>query len=203
MNDTIEFNKKCIPASEYVVLKVIDRRDTFKIGGLLMPASAFSNERLGFYQVLDLGKKAAEEYGLKVGDYVVADRLAQCYKTRPIAVMKYVNIIAKTDSENLTFSPLRNMVFVQDNPNKTTNVGGFLVTNYKKQLNIGEVVAMNIDPDIEVPFKVGDNVMLSKGGDSFQIGTQHVFIFKHDMIVCKVEDETDENVAIKKETNNE
>lgn len=187
MSDTIEFNEKCIPAPEYVILNVIDRHDKFNVEGLVLPTSAYQNERLGFYQIIDIGRVAAEEYGLKVGDYVVADRLAQCYKTRPVAVMKYTNIIAKTDSENKTFSPLRNMVFVKDYANRTTDVGGFLVTNYKKQLNIGEVVAMNVDDDVEVPFKKGDFVMLSKGGDSFHIGMEHVFIYRYDMIVCKVE----------------
>lgn len=191
MNDTIEFDKKCIPATEYVILKVINRNDSFEVGGLVLPSNSFSNERVGFYQVIDLGKKAAEEYGLKIGDYVVADRLAQCYKTRPVAVMKYTNIIAKTDKDNLTFSPLRNMVFVKDDPHVATDVGGFLVNNYKKQLNIGEVVAMNLDADIDVPFKVGDNVMLSKAGDAFQIGTMNIFIYKYDMIVCKVVTEND------------
>ena len=189
MSDTIEFNKKCVPAREYVVLRVIDRNDSFDVGGILLPSQAFSNERVGFYQVVDLGETAKEEYGLKIGDYVVADRLAQCYKTRPIAVMKYTNIIAKTDEKNETFSPLRNMVFVKDDPHRATDVGGFLVNNYKKQLNIGEVVAMNVDEDISVPFKVGDNVMISKGGDAFQIGTTHIFIYKYDMIVCKVTEE--------------
>lgn len=187
MNDTIEFNEKCVPAPDYVVLRVIDRNDNFDIGGILMPSSSFSNERVGFYQVVDVGSNAAREYGLKIGDYVVADRLAQCYKTRPIAVMKYTNVIARTDEKNMTFSPLRNMVFVKDDPHKATDVGGILVNNYNKQLNIGEVVAMNVDKDIEVPFKVGDNVMISKGGDTFQIGTLHIFIYKYDMIVCKVE----------------
>lgn len=192
MSDTIEFNKKCVPAPEYVVLDVIDRNDKFQIGGLLLPTTTFSNERVGFYRIRELGKTAAEEYGLKVGDYVVADRLAQCYKTRPVAVMKYTNIIARTDSENKTFSPLRNMVFVQDDPHVATNVGGILVNNYKKQLNIGKVVAMNVDSDVEVPFKVGDDVMLCKGGDVFQIGTLRVFIYRYDMIVCKVEDSENE-----------
>jgi co-chaperonin GroES (HSP10) len=192
MNE-IEFNKKCIPSPEYVVLKVINRYDTMKVGEVLLPTSSFSNSRVGFYQVLAVGSTAEKYYGLKEGDYVVADRLAQCYKTKPIAVMKFTNIIAKTDSENKTFSPLKNMVFVKDNPNKTTNVGGFLVSNYDKQLNIGVVVAMNLDDDIEVPFKVGDQVMIAKGGDSFTIGTEHIFIYKHDMIVCKVEEDQNDN----------
>lgn len=184
---TINFNKKCIPSPEYVVLKVIDRQDTLKVGEVLLPNESYSNSRVGFYQVLAVGSTAAEYYGLKEGDYVVADRLAQCYKTKPIAVMKFTNVIAKTDAENKTFSPLKNMVFVKDNPNRTTNVGGFLVSNYDKQLNIGVVVSMNLDDDIEVPYKVGDHVMIAKGGDSFTIGTEHIFIYKHDMIVCRVD----------------
>ena len=192
MSDTIHFDRKCIPAPEYVILEVINRNDRFNVGGLVLPSSAYSNERLGFYRIIDVGKTAAEEYGLKEGDYVVADRLAQGYKTSPVAVMKYTNVIAKTDSENRTFSPLKNMVFVQDDPKKTTDVGGFLVTNYKKQLNIGKVVAMNVPEGVEVPFKVGDDVMLSKGGDSFHIGMEHVFIYRYDQIVCKVVDRNGE-----------
>ena len=188
MSDTIEFNRKCTPAPEYVILEVMDRHDSFNVEGLVLPQTAFQNERLGFYRIIDIGKTAAEEYGLEIGDYVVADRLAQCYKTKPVAVMKYTNIIAKTDEKNETFSPLRNMVFVEDNPSTTTNVGGFIVTNYKKQLNIGKVVAMNVDKDVDVPFKIGDDVMISKGGDSFQIGMRHVFIYRYDMIVCRVDD---------------
>jgi co-chaperonin GroES (HSP10) len=189
MSDTIEFSRKCIPAPEYVVLKVLDRHDRFDVGGLVLPSTAFSNERLGFYQVTDVGSVASEEYGLKAGDYVVADRLAQCYKTAPVAVMRYTNVIALTDAENRTFSPLKNMVFVEDRPNQTTDVGGILVSNYKKQLNIGKGVAMNVPEGVEVPFKVGDDVMLSKAGDSFHVGTAHVFIYRYDAIVCRVVEE--------------
>lgn len=188
MSATIEFDKKCTPAPEYVVLRVLNRNDDFNVGGILLSESCYANDRVAFYQVEDVGSKAFEEYGLVKGDYVVADRLAQCYQTAPIAVMKYVNVIAKTDKDNKTFSPLKNMVFVQDDADTTQNVGGVLINNYNKTLKIGKVVAMNISPDISVPYKVGDSVMLSKGGDSFQIGEHHVFIYKHDMIVCKVEE---------------
>lgn len=187
-NATIEFNKKCIPASEYVVLRVINRQDKMNLNGILIAESAYANDRLGFYQIEEVGKKAAEEYGLKKGDYVVADRLAQCYKTSPIAVMKYVNIIARTNEDNSQFSPLKNMVFVKDEKNTTQNVDGILLNNYSSQIRVGEVVAMNIDPEIEIPFKKGDKVMLSKGGDSFQVGSEHVYIYKYDMIVCKIEE---------------
>jgi len=188
MAATIQFDKKCTPAPEYVVLKVLNRNDEFNAGGILLAESCYSNDRVGFYQVEEVGSKAYEEYGLVKGDYVVADRLAQCYPTSPVAVMKYVNIIAKTNKDNSTFSPLKNMVFVQDDAETTQNVDGVLINNYNKSLHIGKVVAMNISEDITVPYKVGDNVMLSKGGDSFQVGDEHVFIYKHDTIVAKVED---------------
>ena len=191
MSGTIEFDKKCIPTSEYVVLRIINRNDKFNAGGIMLPQEVFSNDRLAFGKIEEVGKKAFEEYGIKSGDYVVFDRLATAYQTEPVAVIKYVNIIAKTNEDNTTFSPLKNMVFVQDESNTTQNVGGILVNNYNKQLRIGKVVALNLDPEIEkdIPYKKGDTVMLSKGGDSFSVGDQHVFIYKHDMIVCKVEDE--------------
>ena len=190
MSGTIEFDKKCIPTSEYVVLRIINRNDKFNAGGIMLPSTAYSNDRLAFGKIEEVGKKAFEEYGVKKDDYVVFDRLATAYQTEPVAVIKYVNIIAKTNEENTTFSPLKNMVFVQDESDTTQNVGGILVNNYNKQLRIGKVVAINLDPEIEkdIPYKKGDTVMLSKGGDSFQVGDQHVFIYKHDMVVCKVEE---------------
>ena len=70
-NATIHFDKKCIPASEYVVLRVIDRNDNMALGGILISEGSYSNDRLGFYRVEEVGEKAAEEYGLKKGDYVL------------------------------------------------------------------------------------------------------------------------------------
>ena len=188
MQDTIHFDRKCVPAPEYVVLEVLNRNDRMEMDGILLAQSNYSNDRLGHYRVLAVGSVAEKEYGLKEGDFVVADRLAQVYRTEPIAVMKYVNVIARTDSDAKQFSPLKNMVFVKDEANTTQDVGGILVGNYNKMLKIGEVVALNIDPEVEVPFKKGDKVMLVKGGDSFTVGSEHVYIYKHDMICCKVEE---------------
>lgn len=185
---TINFNKKCTPATDYVVLRVIDRNDNMSLGGILLARTNYSNDRLGFYQVEEVGENAHKEYGIEKGDYVVADRLAQCYPTEPICVMKYVNIIAKTNQDNSQYSPLKNMVFVKDESNTTQEINGILVNNYNKSIKIGEVVSMNISDDITVPYKRGDKVMLSKGGDSFQVGTEHVYIYKYDMIVAKVEE---------------
>lgn len=154
MANTIEFNKKCTPASEYVVLRVIERNDIVQMGHILIAESEFANEKLAFGQIVDIGKKASEEYALQKGDYVIYDRLATAHQTAPIAVTKYVNIIAKTDATNTEFFPLRNMVFVQDDTETVQMVGKVLVDNYNKKLRLGKVVAMNIDTDIEVPLQL-------------------------------------------------
>lgn len=184
MSDTIKFDKKCIPTSEYVFMEVLNRNNKMQIGDILIPNSAYANDRLGFYKVLDVGETAKNAYGLNPGDFVVADRLAQCQKTEPYCLMKYVNVIARTNETNDKFSPLRNMVFVKDEINTTQDVGGVLVNNYNKKLNCGKVVAMNLDAEIKtkVPYEIGDTVLLAKGGDSFQVGHEHVFIYKYDMI---------------------
>ena len=171
-----------------MVLRVLDGGDRLDAGGILLTKSEFANDRLGFYRVESVGKNAAREYGLVPGDYVVADRLAQVCKTEPVAVMKYVNVIAKTNETNDRFYPLRNMVFVRDDDGKVEDIGGILVSKYSKQLRLGTVVSMNTEDGIEVPYKVGDKVMLVKGGDSFQVGSEHLYIYKHDMIACVVED---------------
>ena len=131
----IHFDRKCVPTADYVVLEVINRNDSMEMDGILLAQSNYSNERLGHYKVLEVGENAAREYGLVPGDFVVADRLAQTYKTEPVAIMKYVNIIAKTDKDASTFSPLKNMVFVKDFAESTQDVGGILVANYNKSLN--------------------------------------------------------------------
>lgn len=187
MSDTFKFDKKCVPAAEYVVLRTMDRGDDLNLGGIYLTKSEFANDRLGFYRVEAVGKTAAKEYGLAEGDYVVADRLAQVAKTEPVSVMRYVNVIARTNETNDKFSPLRNMVFVQDKDDSVDDVGGILVANYSKKLRMGTIISMNVDPDLDVPYKVGDEVMLVKGGDSFQVGSEHVWIYKHDMIACVVE----------------
>lgn len=187
MASTITFNKKCIPAPEYVVLRIKDRGDNIEIGGILISNSEYSNDRLAHAQVVAVGSKAKEEYGLKEGDWVMYDRLASAYQTHPIAVTKFFNVICKTNETKSQFSPLKNMVFVKDEVNTTQNLDGVLLNNYKKKLNIGKIVAMNVDE--EVPYKVDDDVMISKGGDSLKLGEHHIFIYKKDMIVCRVEEE--------------
>lgn len=184
MSDTLKFDKKCIPCPYYVSVDVINRNDHMEIGDILVPNSSYANDRVAFYRIDEISKEAEEYSGLHKGDYCVGDRLAQVCKTEPRAVIKITNIIAKTNEDNSKFYPMRNMVFVKDDTGKKTDLGGLIV---EKKINTGKIVSMNLDEDIKVPYDVGDEVLLVKGGDSFQIGGEHVFIYKWDMIACKVE----------------
>jgi co-chaperonin GroES (HSP10) len=189
MTNQIEFNKTCKACDEYVVLKTIDVADEMVVNGIILSNNAFGNDRLGHYQVLDIGKKAKEEYGVEVGDYVFADRLASYYHTYPIAVMKYNNLIVKTNKDKTEIHPLKNMVLVKDERKSETNVGGIIITDYKKNINIGTVIEANISEDKQPQvFNVGDKVMLTKGADNVKINGEDYFIYKLDMIICKIED---------------
>ena len=97
---------------------------------------------------------------------MLADRLASFAHTEPVAVMKYDNIICKTDKDRTDFWPLRNRVFVlHDKHEDFTEVGGVYVAKYDGKLNTGTVMKINVDEDKNLPFEVGDKVMLVKGGD--------------------------------------
>lgn len=182
----IKFDKKVKCGAEFVALRIINKCDNLKIGDIYVPQTSGSNERLGFYLVEDVGTKAAEEYGLRVGDFVLADRLSSFGHTEPIAIMRYNNVICKTDQYQSTFSPLRNMLFVQPtNAEEITNVDGVFVPHYAEKLNTGTIVACNFDKDLNLPFSVGDEVMLVKGGDHIMLGNNDFFIYKHDMLICK------------------
>ena len=53
---------------------------------------------------------------------------------------------------------------------------------------IGTITKMNIDPSLNVPFSVGDKVMLTKGADVIEMSNATIHIYKHDMIVAKIID---------------
>lgn len=182
----IKLDRKVICGAEFVALRMINKCDNLKIGDIYIPQTSGSNERLGFYLVEDVGTKAKEEYGLNVGDFVLADRLASFGHTEPIAIMRYNNVICKTDQYQSTFSPLRNMLFVKPtNTESITNVNGVYVQNYAEKLNTGIITACNFDKELNMPFDVGDEVLLVKGGDHVQLGMAEFFIYKHDMLICK------------------
>jgi hypothetical protein len=84
--------------------------------------------RLGLYIIEDIGSKASEETNLVVGDYVLADRLSSFAHTEPVCLMKYNNVICKTNKDRSAYIPLRNQVFVQhDKKEDVSNVGGVYV----------------------------------------------------------------------------
>lgn len=69
-----------------------------------------------------------------------------------------------------------------------SNVGGIYVANYAEKLNTAKVIATNFTDDVKDAFKVGDRVLLAKGGDVVQLGTTVIYIYKQDSLVCSIED---------------
>lgn len=182
------FDKKVKCGAEYVALRVIENGSQIDTGGIVLTESAYQNNKLGFYQIEDVGETAAKEYGLKVGDYVLADRLSIFYKSEPIGIIKYVNIIVKTNKDRTEWYPLKNMCFVEKVPETVKNEGGIYLRNDSEALQIGKITAKNMSDDVVFPFEVGDKVLLVKGADAIQIGQGITFIYKHDMILCRIED---------------
>ena len=185
----IEFDKKCKCGAEFVCVRILDNCDSLKVGDIWLPDTSFDNERLAHALVEDVGKDAADKLGIQVGEYVLIDRLATFAHTAPIALLKYDSVIAKADKYNKEYSPLRNQLFVEpDQKDDITDVGGVFVQNYADRLNIGTITKMNLDVENVGPFKVGSKVLLVKGGDFVQVGQTHIYIYKHDMLVCTIEE---------------
>ena len=185
----IQFDKKCICGDEFVCVRIVNNCNTLKVGDIWLPDSSFENERLAHALIEDIGKKAAEKLGLKVGDYVMIDRLSTFAHTTPVALLKYDSVIMKANKENNDYEPLRNCVFVEpDQKDDVTDVGGVYVQNYEDRLNVGSIVKMNLDPENIGPFNVGSKVMLVKGGDFVQVGEKKIYIYKYDMLICTIED---------------
>ena len=184
---TIEFDKKVVCGPEFVAVRILENCDELRVGTIWLPAMSESNARMAHCIIEDVGTKAAEEYGIKTGDYVMIDRLSTFAHTAPVAVLKYNNVICKTNADKSEFFPLRNMIFVEpDQKGEVTDVGGIAVANYAEKLNTGKITKMNCDEDKKLPFAVGDDVIVTKGADVMQLGDTTLHIFKHDMIICKV-----------------
>lgn len=185
----IKFDKKCKCGPEFVCVRILDNCDELKIGNIYLPQMSAANQRLAHAVIEDVGIKAAEEYGVKTGDYVMIDRLSTFAHTFPIALLKYNNIIMKTDKDRTDYWPLRNMAFVElDQKDHVSDVGGIFVCNYADKLNIGTVTKTNFDPELVIDFKDGDKVLVTKGADEVEMGDRLIRIYKHDMLICKIED---------------
>lgn len=187
----ITFDKKCICGPEFVCVRIIENCDNLKVGDIYLPNTTMLNSRLAHCIVEDVGWKSAEEYGLNVGDYVLIDRLSTFAHTAPVALLKYNNIIVKTDANRSEFFPLKNMIFVQPDTKPTaTNLDGILVpSSYDEKLKTGKILKLNVDKNLKTPFKVGDKVMLSNSGDIIDLGNVKLHIYKHDDLICSINED--------------
>lgn len=180
----IYFNKKVKCNSTVVALRLISDNKILELDGFVLSEDAESNNKLGFYQIVDLGSKAAEDYGLAVGDYVLADRLSTFYKSEPICLMEYTNIILKTNADRTEYFPMKNMVFVEKEDDTNTD-DPFYIPN---ALITGIITKMNVDDTIDFPFVVGDRVLMPKKCDAISFGGKNMYVYRPDTLVCKIED---------------
>ena len=187
--NTISFDKKVICGPEFVALRIIDNLNDMQLDGVWLPDTVEANNRLAHCIIENVGSKAAEEYGIKIGDYVMIDRLSTFAHTSPVCMCRYNNVICKTNKDRSEYHPLRNMLFVElDEKNNVSNVDGVYIENYANKLNIGYITDENLDIDIKetVGFNLGDSIGMTKGPGIVSIGDRLLYIYKHDMIVCKV-----------------
>lgn len=108
--DTIEFDKKVVCGPEFVALRIIQNNDEMKSGNIWLPSLVGQNQRLAFCCIENIGSKAAVEYGLAVGDYVMIDRLSTFAHTAPVCLCRYNNIICRANCDATKMYPLRNML---------------------------------------------------------------------------------------------
>ena len=188
----INFDKKVVCGPEYVALREMPKASEIKVGNLVLSNHSMANEKLAHYVIEDIGFVAAKEFGLKVGDYVLADKSASFYHSSPVALFKYTNVILKTNEDRTEFYPLKNSVFVsEDEYDKSMN--GFVINVNTDKIRTGKIIDMNISEDDynDYPFKVGDHVMLVRTGDFVSMNSktlQKLWIFKPEMLICKLED---------------
>jgi co-chaperonin GroES (HSP10) len=174
-----------------VALKVVDIGSFRTENGIIIPESAEINHRLGLYEVLSVGDEAAEEYGLKEGDYVYADRLSVFYDTSPICVMKFENIICLTDEKGVSLFPLKNMVFVDEIKKDDVYAdedSPLFIASKTQYVPIGIITEINIDKKKYPYIHVGDKIIMTQGADQCHIKGKHFRIYKPDMIIATVDE---------------
>ena len=187
--NTIKFDEKVQCGPEFVALRIIDNLEDMQIDGIWLPDTVEANSRLAHCIVEDVGEIAASEYGLSVGEYVMIDRLSTFAHTAPVCMCKYNNVICRTNKNRTEYHPLRNMIFVEmDEKNDISNIDGIYVENYAHKLNIGYITDEDFTDEVKKTcgFGIGDRVIMTKGPDLVAIGNRILYIYKHDMIVCKV-----------------
>ncbi len=183
-----DYKVKCGP--EYVALRVVDISEGFQrsTGGIYIAENSFANSKLGMYQVEDIGDVAEKLTDVHVGDYVMADKLAIFYKSEPIGIMRYNSMIVKTDANKTAYHPLLNMCLVSQDRTEIKQDGGIYIQNRDDILNIGTLVEQNIDEERMKtwPFKAGDKVFMSKCSDLIRAGTENIYIYKCEDVLCKI-----------------
>ena len=195
----IHFEKDCEPASDIVVLRIIDN-DTLssKSGGFVIGDETLRNLRVGFAKIEKIGKEAKEKTGLDIGSWVFYDKLATFYHTEPIAMLRWNAIILESNPEKTKYKAMAGRCIVQE-VSENEESGGFIIPT-SDEMHIG--VIKSITPPYTMnpnayPFKIGDKILLTKEerdtlhgfkGDSELDPSKPIYIYKTDAIICKIND---------------
>ena len=184
----VKFDCKVKCGPEYVALRVVDISEGFQrsAGGIYLAENAFANSKLGMYMVEDIGDVAEKLTDVHKGDYVMADKLAIFYKSEPVGIMRYNSMIVKTDKDKKAYHPLLNMCLVKQDRTEVKQDGGIYIQNRDDILNIGTIIEQNIEDGKDWPFKEGDKVFMSKCSDLVRAGTENIYIYKCEDILCKI-----------------
>ena len=196
----IHFDKDCEPASDIVVLRIIDN-DTLssKSTGFVIGDDTLRNLRVGFYQILKIGSEAKENTGLDIGSYVFADKLAAFYHTEPICMMRWNALIMESNLEKTKYRAMAGRCIVQEVSSEDESKGGFVIPT-SDEMKFGVIKSITppvtMNPD-EYPFKVGDKILLTKDendtlhgfkGDKDLDPTKPIHIYNTEAIICKLND---------------
>ena len=195
----IHFDRDCEPASDIVVLRIIDN-DTLssKDRGFVIGDDSLRNLRVGFAKIEKIGKEAKEKTGLDIGSWVFYDKLATFYHTEPIAMLRWNAIILESNPEKTKYKAMAGRCIVQE-ISENEESGGFIIPT-SDEMHIGVIKSITppytMNPDA-YPFKVGDKILLTKEecdilhgfkGDSELDPSKPILIYKTDAIIAKIND---------------
>lgn len=196
----IHFDRDCEPASDIVVIRIIDN-DTLssKNGGFVIGDETLRNLRVGFAKIEKIGKEAKEKTGLDVGAYVFYDKLATFYHTEPVAILRWNALIMESNLEKTKYRAMAGRCIVQEAKSENEEAGGFIIPG-SDEMKIGVIKSITppytMNPDA-YSFKVGDKILLTKEecdtlhgfkGDSELDPSKPILIYKTDAIICKIND---------------
>lgn len=192
-------NENLTPATDCVVIKITDS-DTLasQSSGFVISEESLRNMRVGFAQVLRLGKEAKERTGLSEGSWVYYDKLSTFYHTEPVAVLRYNGLIMETNAEKTKYRALEGRVIVQEFKEKEESKSLFVIPT-AKEMKVGIIKSITPPYDgKEIPFSVGDKILLTKDecdelngftGDNDLDPTLPIYIYKTENIICKINED--------------